>query len=75
MAEISNLILSTVSKGSNVASAEPAEPSDDGSKVQKDAFSACGQMAERRVDKVANHCRKAAIKRLLIMLMNQICTV
>ena len=50
MAEISNLILSTVSKGSNVASAEPAEPSDDGNKVQKDAFSAllAGQIAERR---------------------------
>ncbi|MDP6197865.1 MAG: flagellar hook-length control protein FliK [Porticoccaceae bacterium] len=50
MAEISNLILSTVSKGSNVASAEPAEPSEDGSKVQKDAFSVllAGQIAERR---------------------------
>ena len=50
MAEISNLILSTVSKGSNVASAEPAEPSEDGNKVQKDAFSAllAGQIAERR---------------------------
>lgn len=50
MAEISDLILSTVSKGSNVASAEPAEPSEDGNKVQKDAFSAllAGQIAERR---------------------------
>ena len=53
MAEISNLILSTVSKARNVAGTEPAEATGAGDKPQKNEFSAllASRMAERHAAK------------------------